>query len=335
MNVGIVKLSALGDIVHALPVAAALRALVPSASITWVVERRHAAVLRQHPAVDDLVLVDTHAWRRARRADDLAAAAREIAAVRRRLRAAKLDVALDLQGNVKSGALTCATRAPLRIGFSAGWCREPINVIFTNRRVRPPGSAAHIVDQYLALLAPLGVDAGSKPVAFHLPSDAAAERAIDEFFKASALTPRDRVVVLNPGAGHPRKRWPIERFAEVAKRLATADARVLVVWGPGEETLARPIVEAGPRGLTLLAPPTDLDALIALLRRTSVIVSADSAPLHLGAALGVACVGLFGPTSPRRNGPYGRGHRTLEGANGTVHAIDVEPVVRAVTELVA
>ena len=329
------KLSALGDIVHALPVAAALRALLPSAAITWVVERRHAAVLRQHPALDELIVVDTHAWRRARRAGDLTMAAHDIGAVRRRLRDARFDVAIDLQGNVKSGALTGVTRAPLRIGFTADRCREPLNAIFTNRRVRPPGSAVHVVDQYLALLAPLGATAGAA-VAFHLPSDAAAEQSIDEFFATAGLKAHDRLVVLNPGAGHARKRWPVERFAELAKRLATADAaRVLVVWGPGEEALAQPIVEAGQRGWTLLAPPTDLDALIALLRRTSVLVSADSGPLHLAAALGVACVGLFGPTSSRRNGPYGAGHHALDGVGGTVQAIDVDAVVRAVTELAA
>jgi len=336
VNVGIVKLSALGDVVHALPVAAALRQLVPTARITWVVEQRQAPVLRGHPALDNLVVVDMHAWRTARRAGDLTRVAREIGAVRRRLRDARLDVVLDLQGNVKSGALTCATRAPLRIGFAARFCQEPLNAVFTNRHVAPPPSAAHVVDQCLALLAPLGARAEEAPVEFHLPYDPVAEQEIEEFFGASGLKPRDRLVVLNPGASRARKRWPVERFAELATRLATDDAaRVLVVWGPGEESLARPIVDAGRRGRTVLAPATDLHALMSLLRRASVMVSADSGPLHLAAALGVACVGLFGPTSSVRNGPYGKGHRTVESADGTLEAIGVAPVVRAVSELLA
>lgn len=331
-RVALVKLSALGDIVHALPVAAALRAAWPGVRLAWVVERRHAAVLRDHPALDEVVTVDTRAWRRARRPRVLVAALAEIARVRRRLRGARFDVALDLQGLVKSGVVAWATGAPLRVGFAARWGREPLSALFTNRRLVPPLSARHVVDQYLALLAALGVTPAERPE-FHLPRDGAAETMIDEFFHSSGLAPRDRVVVLNPGAARPEKRWPAPRFAELAARLSESPGvRVAVLWGPGEEGTAREIAEGAAGGAVLL-PPTDLHRLIAVLRRASVLVAGDTGPLHLGAALGAPCVGLFGPTSATRNGPYGRGHRALESPDRTMAAIDAGSVAGAVGEL--
>jgi heptosyltransferase I len=329
-RIALIKLSSLGDVVHALPVAATLRARVPDAHLTWIVERREAAVLRDHPALDALVAVDTRRWRRARGLRDLTDAVAAVAAMRRRLRAAAFDVALDLQGLLKSGVLAAATRAPLRIGFAARRCREPLNALFTNRRVEPPAAARHIVDQHLALLTPLHV---TDPVReFRLPVDAAAEARADEFLAAAGFKPDRRLVVVNPGAGRPDKRWPVERFRQLAERVGEdTGAFVLVVWGPGEEAAGRRIVPDG--GRAVLGPPTNLDELVAFLRRASVLVAGDTGPLHLAAALGTPCVGLYGPTSAVRNGPYGPGHRCLQGPGGDVAAIEVEAVLHAVADL--
>jgi ADP-heptose:LPS heptosyltransferase len=256
---------------------------------------------------------------------------REVLALRRELGAARFDVALDLQGLIKSGILIGFTRAPLRIGFGAGWCRERPSALATNRRVTPPVHARHVVDQYLSLLEALGIK--ERVAEFRLPSDPAAEARMDEFFAGAGLKPRNRVVVLNPGAGRPEKRWPVERFRALATALTGAGrAYVVVVWGPGEETAARAIASAGGPHV-LLAPPTDLLALIALLRRAGVVVAADTGPLHLAAALGTPCVGLYGPTRAERNGPYGAGHRTLQAPDGRVETLGVEDVAAVAREL--
>jgi heptosyltransferase I len=137
--------------------------------------------------------------------------------------------------------------------------------------------------------------------------------------------------VLNPGAGKPAKRWPVERFAELATRLGReASARVLVVWGPGEQAAAQRIARAPG---AVLAPPTDLETLIAVVRRASAVVAADTGPLHVAAAVGVPCVGLYGPTSAARNGPYGAGHRTLSAPDGHMTSLAVPAVLAAVREL--
>ncbi|MGH7333617.1 MAG: lipopolysaccharide heptosyltransferase I [Candidatus Rokuibacteriota bacterium] len=322
MNVAIVKLSSVGDVVHALPVAAALRSRFPLGRVTWVVERREAALLRGNPDLDDVVSVDTRSWRRLQ---DLTS----IRDMLGRLRRARFDVAVDLQGLLKTGLLTAATGARIRIGLAALRCREPVNALFTNRRVAPPASARHVVDQLLSLLAPLGATTG--PPTFRLPSEPGAEEAAEAFFMGHGLKETDRVVVLNPGAGRADKRWPVSRFVELACRLRLeVGATVVVAWGPFEVEQARAIAEGA---AALLAPPTNLDGLLALLRRIRVMVAADTGPLHLAAALGIPCVGLYGPTDPTRNGPYGAGHRILHATNRTMGSLAAAPVVRAVAEL--
>ncbi len=328
--VALVKLSSLGDVIHALPVAEALAAAFPRARLAWLVERREAALLRDHPALDEVIDVDTRAWRSARTPRQALQVLGGLAVLRRRLRAARFDVAIDLQGLVKSGAVARATGAPLRIGFAAGWSRERLNTLFTTRRVTPPPQARHVVDQYLALLEPLGVTVTPGRARFRLPTRAAAESRIDDFFVGVGLKPRHRLVVLNPGAGRTNKRWPVARFRALAERLChEADAQVLVLWGPREHEAARAIVEiAAPR--PALAPPTDLDELGAVARRASVMVAGDTGPLHLAAAVGTPCVGLYGPTSAARNGPYGTGHRVIVAPDGKMASIDVPPVLDAV-----
>jgi heptosyltransferase-1 len=331
VNVALVKLSSLGDVVHALPVAATLRARLPGVRLTWIVEQREAAVLAGHPALDDIVTVDTRGWRRSRSPAALAQTGRAVTALARRLAAARFDAALDLQGLIKSGILTAMTRAPLRGGFHAWSSREPLGALFTNRRVARP-SGVHVVEQYLAIPAVLGI---TVPVIdFRLPSDPVAETTIDEFFVSAGIKPRNRVVVLNPGAGRPSKRWPTDRFRALAARLtAEAGAHVIVVWGPGEEALAQAITDNPPGGRIVLGQPTSLTQLIAVLRRASLVVAADTGPLHLAAALGTPCLGLYGPTDPSRNGPYGPGHRTLRAPDGQMTSLQVEPIFRAAAEI--
>jgi lipopolysaccharide heptosyltransferase I len=327
--IAVVKLSALGDIVHATPVVEALADAFPAARVTWIVERGAAALLQDHPRLADVVTIDTRAWRRARTPSAALAVGRTLRALRRRLRDARFDVAVDLQGLVKSGVVTAATGAPLRIGFAAGYRRERLNGLFTNRHVTPPSAARHVVDQYLALLEPLGV--APRQVVFRLPVHQAAESRVDELFTEAGLKPHGHLVVLNPGAGKAAKRWPVERFADLAARLVReANARVLVLWGPGEQTAASAIATAPG---AVLAPPTDLPTLIAVIRRASVVVAADTGPLHVAAAVGVPCVGLYGPTSAERNGPYGAGHRALAAADGRMTSIDPGAVMGAVREL--
>lgn len=332
MKIAIVKLSALGDVIHALPVARALRRACPEAELTWIVEAREYAVLRDHPDLDRVIPVSTRLWRRLiwRRGGRREVWAK-LGRLRARVRAAHFDVALDLQGLLKSGVLTAYTGAPLRVGFSAARCRERLNALFTNRRVTPPPEATHVVEQYLSLLAPLGIR-GVRPE-FHVPLRPAAERAMDDVLTQHGLKPRDRIVAVNPGAGRPEKRWPVTHWRALAERLGgETGARVLLLWGPDEVHMARQIA-VGLSTRAILAPPTDLDELTALLRRCSLLVAADTGPLHLAAAVGTPCVGLYGPTRAERNGPYGTWCRGLQSPDGTMEGLEPGVVLDAAQTL--
>jgi ADP-heptose:LPS heptosyltransferase len=234
---------------------------------------------------------------------------------------------------MKSGLLTAYTGAPLRIGFSADHCRERLNCLFTNRRVRPPATAVHVVDQYLSLLAPLGLE--HAPVRFHVPIPPGAIRRMDEFLGEQGVKRQDLLVAINPGAGRDNKQWPVEHFRRLGNRLAEEpNVRILLLWGPDEVHMARQIRD-GLEARAILAPPTDLHELAAILRRSALMVANDTGPLHLAAALGTPSLGLFGPTRAERNGPYGVHCRGVQSPDGTMGGLDPQRAVEAALPLLA
>jgi len=334
MRIAIVKLSSLGDVIHALPVARALRRARPDAHLTWIVEAREYAILRDHPDLDAVFPVDTRRWRRLLWTPSGARqVGQKVGRLRRRIRDARFEVAVDLQGLIKSGLLTAYTGAPIRIGFDPRHCRERLSSLFTNRHVAPPTSAVHVVDQNLALLQPLGVPPG--PVEFHVPARPEAERRMEEFLGEQGIKRRDTLVALNPGAGRADKRWPVAHLRVLAERLAAeGGARVLLLWGPDEIHMARQIRDGSSMKL-MLAPPTDLDELSALLRRCSLLVANDTGPLHLAAALGTLCLGLYGPTRAERNGPYGARGLGVQSPDGTMAGLPPDVVFEAARALLS
>jgi lipopolysaccharide heptosyltransferase I len=285
MTVGkilIVRLGALGDVVHTIPAAAALRAAHPDARIDWLVEGKHRAILELVPAIDEIIAIDTRTlggW---------------IEAVRR-LRARAYDIALDFQGLMKSAVFARASGAPRVAGFSIWHLRE--------KGARPFYSETddgeedvHVVAKNLHLLRVLGIEttAITFPLA-HRPSPAA---------DAVRQTIGDRYALINPGAAWPNKRWSSSRFGEVAAFLR--DVRGLpsiVLWGPGEQALAQEVVDCS-SGAARVAPATEIADLVALSRGAALMVSGDTGPLHIAAAVGTPSIGIYGPTNPHRNGPW-------------------------------
>lgn len=288
MRVLIVRLGALGDIIHAAPVAAAIRAARPDALIDWVVDRKHAGVVDLLDGLRRVVV-----WQGPRVFGQRGA----IAAVGA-LRAARYDIAMDLQGLLKSAVLARLSGAPRVVGFAAASLREPAARWFHTETVTP-GDDGHVVEKNLAMLTALGIAPVAAPVAFR----SRPAPAIDAFLRAFAGA--SPFAVLNPGAGWPNKQWPLDRFGEVASRLSSRfGLRACVTWGPGEEHVAQQVVRAS-SGAAVLAPATELSDYLALARRAALVVTGDTGPMHLAAAVGAPVVGLFGPTSAVRNGPFG------------------------------
>lgn len=291
-SIVVVKLSAIGDVLHGVPAAVALKRAFPEARIGWAVEGRAADVLAGHPAIDHLFRLP-RGWLKSPTA---------VLSLRRQLRAFAPDVAIDMQGLLKSGIATWLSGAPMRIGFARPFSREQAWLAYTNR-VKPV--AAHVVDRNCDLLVPLGVRE-SRP-RFDMPNWPVSQERVRVWLEPLRFT--EPPVVINPGAGWASKLWPVDRFAAVARELhARHGLRSLVVWGGGAERAAaeRIVAEAG--GGAMMAPDTSLQDLGELLRQARMLISSDTGPLHLAAAVGTPCVGLFGPVPAERNGPYGRQH---------------------------
>jgi heptosyltransferase-1 len=313
----LLRLGAMGDVLHALPAVAMLRRALPEARIGWVVERRWRELLcapetplagarsSGRPLVDELHLVDTRRWRK----QLLSAQTRnEFRNVLAALRAAGYDAAIDLQGAIKSAALGWLARADLLLG--SGSPREgPARWLYAVR-ARPVG--AHVIEQNVELLEvlmeQLGLSRASsalQPGAALLPRSRPSDTAIEQRLREMGVETREErapFAILNPGAGWGAKQWPAARYGELAVKLETLGLRSVINYGPGEEPLARAAQEAS-RGHAALHTGS-ISELIALSRRARLFVGGDTGPMHLAALLGVRTIALFGPTDPARNGPY-------------------------------
>ncbi len=321
----VVRLGAVGDVLRTLPALHLLRRSFPSLHVAWIVEDLSRPLLEGHPEIDEVIRFPLPDLRAA--ASRPLALARGLAALARDLRRRRFTVAADFQGTLKSGLLALVSGAPRRVGFAPGHCRE-MNFLFTNRRVRPRSRHLNRVAKNLVLAQALG--ASDDEVTVVLPESAEEGRQAEALLRSAAVD-RSRAVVLSPGTSRRQshKRWPEERFAVLTALLRTElGATPLVVWGPGEEAAARAIVAAS-GGRAVLAPPTGLRLLAAVLRRVAAFVGADTGPMHLAWAVGCPVVALFGPTDPRLNAPLGEGHVVLSG-EGSTDAISPEQVLSAV-----
>ena len=285
----IVRLGAMGDIVHALPVAAALRARFPDARIDWVVDERHRDLLELVRVVDRRIALRTRS----------ASLRRRVMELRRTLTRESYDIAIDVQGLLKSAVVARLSGARRILGFTTPHLRERAARVFYTETC-DPGDTAHVIEKNLTLAASLGADVSRIQFPLTVPASAALD-ALHHRHSAAGDTP---FVVLNPGAAWPNKRWPPDRFGAVAEWLRRAHGLSSVVtWGPGDETTAAAVVD-GSAGAAALAPQTSIADLIAIVRGAALMVSGDTGPVHLAAAVGTPVVGIYGPTDVARNGPW-------------------------------
>jgi len=316
----IVRLGAMGDVLHALPAVAVLRRALPEAHIGWVVEKRWRELLCApeaeltgsrsvgRPLVDAVHLMDTHTWRRHLLGSETR---RDFQSAIGGMRAQQYDVALDLQGAIKSAMMAKLAGVQLTLGFRHP--REHLARWLYGLLV--DGHPAHVIEQNLEVvqrwLEEIGLSRATstlQPGAALLPRDKASEARLDALLRTMGLA-RSPLAILNPGAGWGAKQWAPARYGELATRLAARGLRPVINYGPGEESLAREAVAAS--GTSAVALSTSLSELMALARRAQLFVGGDTGPMHLAALLGVRTIALFGPTDPARNGPYWAGTQVL------------------------
>jgi lipopolysaccharide heptosyltransferase I len=284
-NILIVRLGSLGDIIHAIPAAAAIRRSFPQASIDWLVDARQREILEFVPILTRRISVDT-------------SSVGSLRSVLSDLRRTRYDVALDLQGLLKSAVLARLSGASRVVGFPAELLRERAARFFYTETA---GDAApHVIDKNLTMLTAIGV----RMPDVEFPLEAPNPRIVADARSRLGIPEGARFAILNPGAAWPNKRWPPVYFAEVSRELAKRhDLRSLVLWGPGEEQIAEAVAMASDNTAAVSAP-TSIGDVISLTRAAALVISGDTGPMHIAAASGTPLVGIFGPTDPRRNGPW-------------------------------
>jgi heptosyltransferase I len=275
-SIGVIRLGAMGDILHALPAVSRLKRTFPESKITWVVAPKWTALLEGNPTLDAVMTFDRKHWGKLPASIDA-------------LRGIRPDVAIDFQGLIQSAIVARLTRPGRVVGLASAEAREPIAARFYQQHVQP--LATHVVDRNLELAAAAGATEG--PIEFPIPRG-----------RPEGNLPYEPFVLASPFAGWVSKQWPVEHYARLAEMLR--DKRVPLVLN------VAPRQASQLTGLPNVEVHTStLDGLIDATRRATAVIGLDSGPLHLAAALGKPGVGLYGPTDPERNGPYGGSIRVL------------------------
>jgi lipopolysaccharide heptosyltransferase I len=317
-----IRLSAIGDVINTLPSISLLRRHAPDDYIAFAVEDKAKDVILHHPELDDVIIFPRRRWRRMLQRWDVVPLLGELFRYFRMLRRRRFDVALDFQGNLKGAMHSWLCGAARRLGFAKGYAYEK-NHWFSTEQVVPPSDKPHRVDKFASLLQPLGIEAAS--LDYCLPSS---KGRMAEFIRDHR-----RAIVIHPGTSEHgvEKRWPVERYGELAARAAELELTPIVTWGPGERPMAEAVC-AHSRGKAVLAPPTtSLLDLAEIIRGSLAFVSADTGPMHLAAACRIPCIALFGPKDPATYRPYGTLHTVIYRPEGMSH-ITVDEVLRAVSQ---
>ena len=279
----IVKLRAIGDVLLSTIVLKSLRSAYPQSTIDFLTEIPSKDVLEGNSCVDAVLVFDSKI--------------QSSLSLLRMIRRQDYDMVIDLFGNPRSAIITLISGARVRVGYRLKWRRHCYNVV-----VEPRGGLVHNTQFNLDALKELGIPIVEESLSF--PIEDEDRKVANDFFRQRGLD-ESFVVALNPGGGWYTKRWPLGRFAELGDRLvSTCNAKVIVLWGPGEQQSAEEIVSMMTQP-AILIPPTSLKQLGAILERTSVMVTNDSGPMHIASVLGTPVVAIFGPTIPELQGPVG------------------------------
>src|SRR5208283_788566 len=293
----IIKPSSLGDVVHSMPFLNVMRESFPAAEIHWVIARGLEGFLDSHPMVQKLWVINKDHWKKIKK---IPVNVSEIRTLIGALKSECYDIVIDLQGLLRSGLLTAATKAPLRLGFSEA--REGSRIFYTHKI--NGDRDMHAVDRYLKIAAAMGCDTGT--VAFPMPlvKESPAIRQLKQETGDYA--------VLAPGARWKTKLWPAERFGQLCSLFSI---KSIIIGGRADAALAEDVLLHAEGKAVSMAGKTDIKEMISLIREARFMVTNDSGPMHIAAAYGVPVAALFGPTSPVRTGPYGSGHVIIKTAN--------------------
>ncbi len=310
MKILIVKLSAIGDVIHTLPALNAVRKQYPDAHITWLVEEAAHDVIKGHRALDRIIVSKRKTWLKGLAGRSPLKNIREACSFIKQLRDTNYDIILDFQVLLKSGVLIGLAKGKRKIGFDKGMEHQEHSYIFLNECIKPVDMEVHALTRGMMLLESIGIQ--SREVVFNLPvSDQDRDAANDLLMHCGIKTP-ELLVAINPMAKWETKLWDNLKFANLADRLIEQAKADVIFTGSREDSKGiEDIISNMKNRAANLAGKTDLKTLAALYEKTSIVVSTDTGPMHLAAAIGTPVVALFGPTAPGRTGPFGDGHKII------------------------
>ncbi len=303
MNILIVKLSAIGDVIHTLPSLAALRTLYPDAHITWVVEEAAAGLLQNHPLLDTVLISRRKRWLNDLQNGEIRRALREIRLFLRELRARRYDLVIDFHGLLKSSVIVLLSGGKRKLGYDS---LQELSGLFYKEKI-PEDMNKHAVNRYLDFPRYLGAE-DIRPE-FPLPCDSAAAAKVQTILEKHHLKNKN-FIAINPVAYWETKLWDNEKFAHLADLIKTKLNAEVVFTGSAKEPLEK-IVRLMKTKAVNLGGETSLPELAHLYKESRLVITTDSGPMHLAAAVGTEVVALFGPTDPQRTGPYGKGHTII------------------------
>jgi lipopolysaccharide heptosyltransferase I len=305
----IVKTSAIGDVIHTLPALLSLRDHYRDAHIAWLVEEAAADIVVGHPALDRVLVARRKTWLADLRSGRVLLALRELARFIRLVRDTRYDLVIDFQGLFKSALWVFLARGVRKVGFDRGMQRAELSHVPLNERVPPVDMNRHAIERGLLLLQGIGIPA--KQIRYELPIFPEHEAEATMLLRTAGIGEQDRVVAVNPMARWPTKLWEPSHVAAVADRLERQGIRVVFTGEAQDRSSIDEICRLMTSESCRLDGRTSLKTLAAIYRRAQVLLTTDSGPMHLGAAVGTSVVALFGPTAPWRTGPYGPQHSVL------------------------
>lgn len=300
LRILIIRLSAIGDVVRALPVLHVLREAYPDAQIDWVVERKSASILEGHPYLDNLLVFE--------RGGALLKAAGQFVALCARIRKAHYDIVLDLHGILKSGLIAGCSRAARRIGFASPRSQEGSH-FFLNERVAVDLERLDRVEENLLLCRNLTRQQGRPSILIYVPRDT--QESVDLFFDETFDSGK-QVVAVHAPVDRPEKQWPLPYYSALCD-LLLADGRfeVLLTWGPGQLNTTREVLENARRSPVLAPELPDLKHYAWLVHRSNLYFGGDTGPMHVASAMGTPVVAVFGGTDPTKHAPYRKPYALL------------------------
>ena len=298
-NILIVKLSAIGDVIHALPVACALKQTYPDARITWVVEKAAYDLLTNNPYIDEIIIFDKPKFK------SLAGLLSNGYKFSKLLKSHNFDLAIDLQGLFKSAAISYLSGAPNRLVYCNA--RELSDKI--GQRICGKYEHGHVVDQYLDVARHLGCKIDQ--VEFSMNITELEAQTAEIIANHAGLRLENPYVVLAPGTNWPSKCWPTTHFAKLVDKLYYNHIIPVIIGGPSDNRLAQELIDNTQIPPIDLTGKTSLKQLAYIIKKSQAFVGGDTGPMHLAVAVGAKVVTMFGPTDPIRNGPYRDGHKIL------------------------